>query len=110
MRKEIRPERIQRIYTIDASGDKRTLAFDLEQFVSYDVDSRTLQLTNGWHIVHEDSADRLIRAYQQYFRGDRIDSILRRIMEDFEGPGTNSDDSENLVVDCSSEHTEDVKF
>ena len=88
----MKPERIQRIFTVDASGDKRTLAFDLEKFVAYDVDSRTLMLTNGWHVVHPDSEDRLIRAYQQYFRNDRLESTLRKIVEDFESGKVESEE------------------
>lgn len=68
MAKEI--ERIQRVFIKDAHGDQHTLAFDIEKFVSLDVDTCQLTLVNGTHYVSPKSMDRLIRAYRDYYRND----------------------------------------
>lgn len=71
-------ERIQRIFVEDSHGDQQTLAFDIDRFVSYNVDTRCLTLTNGVHYVHPSSEDRLIKAYRDYFRTytDEVISML----------------------------------
>lgn len=57
-------ERIIRIYVEGMENSRKCLAFDLEKFVSFNVDTRVLQLENGCHIVCEDSVPGLIRAYR----------------------------------------------
>jgi hypothetical protein len=63
-------ERIVRIFTRDSHGDQHTLAFDIEKFVSLDIDTCELTLTNGTHYVQPKSMDDLIRAYRDYYRYD----------------------------------------
>lgn len=55
--------RIIRIFIVN-DGRRETFAFDLERFVSYNVDTRELTLTNGSVFVHKDSEDAVIRAYR----------------------------------------------
>lgn len=58
-------ERIVRTYVESPSGDaRRCLAFDLEKFVSFNIDTRVLQLTSGVHVVCKDCVERLIQAYR----------------------------------------------
>ena len=53
-----------RIFVVGATGDKQTLAFDMNKFVAYNVDTRQLLLDDTVEVVHRDSEERLIRAYQ----------------------------------------------
>ena len=54
-------------------GKKQTFAFDLDAFVSYNVDTRELTLMNGRVYVHADSEDDLIRAYRRLDDDEDVD-------------------------------------
>lgn len=56
-------ERIIRVFIMN-EGKKQTFAFDLDAFVSYNVDTRELVLVNGSVFVHSDSEETVIKAYR----------------------------------------------
>lgn len=63
---------IVRIFIVN-EGKKQTFAFDLDAFVSYNVDTRELTLMNGRVCVHADSEDDLIRAYRTLDDDEDVD-------------------------------------
>lgn len=66
-----------RIFIVGPTGDKQTFAFDMSKFVGYNVDTRQLLLSDTVEVVHRDSVERLIRAYQLMddFDGSAIDKL-----------------------------------
>jgi vacuolar-type H+-ATPase subunit I/STV1 len=77
--------RIMRIFVVGATGDKQTLAFDMSKFVAYNVDTRQLLLDDTVEVVHRDSEERLIRAYQLMDEADSFDfDELRNDLESAE--------------------------
>lgn len=55
--------RIIRIFIVN-DGRRETFAFDMEKFVSYNVDTRELVLVSCSVFVHKDSEEAVIRAYR----------------------------------------------
>ena len=53
-----------RVFVVGMKGERQTLAFDMDKFVAYNVDTRQLCLGDVVEIVHQDSEERLIKAYR----------------------------------------------
>lgn len=65
---------IVRIFVVEG-GKKHTVAFRLDSFVSYNVDTRCLVLLSGRFFVHKDSEETVIRAYRML---DSFDVVCSR--------------------------------
>lgn len=63
-------DRIVRIAVVGRKGQREVMAFDIERFVSYNVDTRRLVLVNGEYIVRQDSENAVIKAYRSWFNSD----------------------------------------
>ena len=56
--------RIIRIFIVNRKGGRETFAFDIDAFVSYNIDTRCLTLVNGSVFVDKESEDVVINAYR----------------------------------------------
>lgn len=72
---------IVRIFIV-SDGKKEAIAFRLDSFVSYNVDTRLLTLLNGNYYVHKDSEETVIRAYRTLDAPQDID--LGEYFEEFD--------------------------
>lgn len=59
-------EKIIRIFVVNRKGGRETYAFNIDAFVSYNIDTHLLTLVGDSVFVHKDSEERLIEAYRRW--------------------------------------------
>lgn len=78
-------ERIQRVWVVGPKGERQTFAFDMERFVSYNVDTKELFLDGACVIVHDDSEAKMILVYREWYNTKGAKSLnvkVRKLRED----------------------------